>query len=66
MPKTIYIPSSTGRSGIDIRWTPSANRLDIGGWYDGMVGIHPRSMSLGQFFKELGISEKQVLKALKE
>ena len=34
MPKTIYIPEDARHSGIDITWTPSAGRLDIGGWYD--------------------------------
>lgn len=63
MPKTIYIPEDARRSGIDITWTPSAGRLDIGGWYDTMVGIQPGSMTLAEFFAKLGITEKDVRKA---
>ena len=64
MPKTIYIPEGAEHSGIDITWTPSAGRLDIGGWYDGMVGLQPGSMTLAEFFAKLGITEKDVRKAL--
>lgn len=64
MPKTIYIPEDAQNSGIDITWTPSAGRLDIGGWYDTMVGIQSGSMSLAEFFAKLGITEKDVRKAL--
>lgn len=64
MPKTIYIPEDAKHSGIDITWTPSAGRLDIGGWYDSMVGIQPGSMTLAKFFDKLGITEKDVRKAL--
>ena len=64
MPKTIYIPEDARHSGIDITWTPSAGRLDIGGWYDTMVGIQPGSMTLAEFFAKLGITEKDVRKAL--
>lgn len=64
MPKTIYIPEDARHSGIDITWTPSAGRLDIGGWYDTMVGIQTGSMTLAEFFAKLGITEKDVRKAL--
>ena len=64
MPKTIFI--GTDNSGISVMWTPSAQRIDIGGWYDGMVGIEGRSLSLSEFFRELGITEKDIRKALKE
>ena len=64
MPKTIYIPEDARNSGIDITWTPSAGRLDIGGWYDTMVGIQSGSMTLAEFFAKLGITEKDVRKAL--
>ena len=57
MPKTMWIPADAKRSGIDITWTPSAQRLDIGGWYDSMVGIEGRSMFLFEFFNELGITQ---------
>jgi len=52
-------------SDIDITWTPSADRLDIGGFYDSFVGIPPISMTLGQFFEKLGITEKHISKAMR-
>ena len=58
MPKTIYIPSDATYAGIDITWTPSTQRLDIGGWYDSCMGIRPESMTLRDFFDKLGITEK--------
>lgn len=64
MPKTIFI--GTDDNGIAITWTPSARRIDIDGWYDGMVGIEGRSFTLAEFFREFGITEKDVKKALKE
>lgn len=66
MPKQLDLTSGYGRSGIDITWTPSAQRLDIGGWYDSFVGIQTHSMSLREFFERLGITEKDVRKAFKE
>lgn len=56
-------PSVSG-CGKFTTWTPSAGRLDIGGWYDTMVGIQSGSMTLAEFFAKLGITEKDVLKAL--
>jgi hypothetical protein len=61
--KKIYLPPNATRSGIDIRWTPSAQRLDIGGWFDTFVGIEGDSMTLREFFDRLGISEKDCRKA---
>ena len=65
MPKTIYLPERDyeGCSGIDVTWTPSAQRLDIGGWYDGCVGIESTSMSLRELFDALGITEKDCKRA---
>jgi len=63
MPKTIYFPPDAKYSGIDVTWTPSSGRLRIGGWYDGMVGIQGDSMPLAEFFKQLGITEKDTKKA---
>ena len=67
MPKTMVLPEVDYpmHSGIDITWTPSADRLDIDGFYDSFVDIPPTSMTLGQFFEKLGITEKHVLKALR-
>ena len=64
MAKTITL--GTENSGITVTWTPSAKRLDVSGWYDGMVGIEGRSLTLAEFLKELGITEKDVRKAFKE
>jgi len=65
MPKTIYIPKDAKYSGVDITWTPSAQRLDIGGWYDSCVGIRPEAMSLREFFDRLGITEGECRRAFK-
>lgn len=66
MPKLIYIPSQQSRSGIDITWTPSAQRLDISGWYDSFVGIEGTSYTLREFFDLLGITEKDCRKAFND
>jgi hypothetical protein len=65
MSKTIYIPQDARRSGVDITWTPSAQRLDIGGWYDSCVGIQSQSMTLVEFFNQLGITEKDCRRAFR-
>lgn len=64
MPKTIYVSKHTN-SGIDITWTKSAQRLDIGGWYDGCVGIEGRSFKLREFFDEMGITLKDCQKVFR-
>lgn len=66
MPTTIYLPENAQRSGISITWTPSANRLDIFGWYDTYVGIEYTSMTLREFFNKLGITKKKCEAAWKE
>jgi hypothetical protein len=66
MPKKLFIPEDANHSGIDITWTKSASRLDIGGWYDSMVGLEPGSFTLKEFFDKLGIKEKDVLKAFQK
>lgn len=67
MPKTIYLPkdeaSGHESSGLSITWTPSASRLDFGGWYDTFVGIPGGSMTLAEFFGALGITEQHCRKA---
>ncbi len=63
MPKRIYLPADANRSGIDVTWTKSAQRLDIGGWYDSHVGLEGDSMTLRQFFDQLGITEQDCKKA---
>ena len=63
MPKTLYT-GSKDNSGVDITWTPTAQRIDIGGWYDGgWAGIQGESMTLHEFFDRLGITEKDCQKA---
>jgi hypothetical protein len=63
MPRRIDITREYASSGIDITWTPSAQRLDIGGWYHGCVGIEGDSFTLREFFDRLGISQKDCQKA---
>ena len=66
MAKRLDMPGSCRHSGIDITWTPSAQRLDVGGWYDTCVGLETHSLTLRQFFDELGITEKDCAKAFKQ
>jgi hypothetical protein len=63
MPKTIYLPRDANHEGIDVTWTPTAQRLDIGGWYDSCVGLPGESLTLREFFDALGITEKQCQRA---
>lgn len=65
MPKTAYFSMDSDREGIDIKWTPSTQRLLIGGWYDGMVGIQGTELTLKEFFDKLGITEEQCRKAFR-
>jgi len=65
MPKRLDLSDGYGHSGIDITWTPSAQRLDVGGWYDSFVGLETHSLTLRQFFDELGITEKECAKAFR-
>jgi hypothetical protein len=66
MPKRLDLTDSYRHSGIDITWTPSAQRLDVGGWYDTFVGLETHSLTLRQFLNELGITEKDCAKAFKQ
>lgn len=65
MPRQIFLPREgpIRCSGIDITWTPSAQRLDFGGWYDSFVGIEGESFTLLEFFNAMGITEKDCKKA---
>ncbi len=65
MPKRIDLTDEYAHSGINITWTPSAQRLDFGGWYDSCVGIESHSFKLREFFDALGITEKDCFKAFK-
>jgi len=65
MPKELFIPDNATSSGMNITWTPTAQRLDISGWYDSYVGIPGQSFSLGEFFSKLGITEKDCQRAFK-
>jgi hypothetical protein len=66
MPKRIYIPQDAQHSGIDVTWTKSAQRIDIGGWYDSCVGLQGGALTLREFFDSLGITEKDCAKAWKK
>ena len=61
----IDLTDEWGHSGIDITWTPSAQRLSFGGWYDSFVVIESHSFRLREFFDALGITEKDCTKAFK-
>ena len=65
MPKCLDPAGECRHSGIHITWTPSAQRLDVGGWYDLFVGLETHSLTLRQFFDELGITEKDCAKAFR-
>ena len=61
--KMVYFPEDAKRIGISIQWTRSAQRLDIGGWYDSFVWLDGGTVSLREFFDRLGITEKDCQKA---
>jgi hypothetical protein len=65
MPKTIYIPEDADRSGIDISYVKSTQRLFIGGWYNSCVGMTSGTFTLHEFLTKLGITEKEILKCYK-
>lgn len=64
MPKEIHVPKQDNHSGVYIIWTKTCNRIDIGGWYDNVCGIEGRSFTLKEFLEELGITKKDILRAL--
>lgn len=66
MPKTLYVPEDARRSGVDITWTPTANRISVGGWYDSCVGIEGEAFTLREFFDRLGITEAHCRKVFRE
>lgn len=67
MPKRIeFTDAEFPRSGVQVTYTPTANRLDFFGWYDTHVGIEGGSLTLGEFFQRLGIGEKDCRRALRE
>ena len=67
MPKYLILPCNTAKSeGIEITWTPSAQRLDFSGWYDSIVGIEGASMFLFEFFERLGIKKRDCIKAFEK
>jgi hypothetical protein len=62
----MFITNDGSDSGITVTWIPSRQRLDISGWFDSFVGIEGKSMFLSDFFKELGITERDCIKAFKQ
>lgn len=66
MPRDLFLPFDATHSGIQLTWTKSSQTLRIGGWYDDFVGIQHTNLSLADFFKYLGITEKDCRKAFKE
>lgn len=65
MPKIAFFPENATSSGIDITWTKTKQRIDVGGWYDSYVGIETTQLTLKEFFDRLGITEKDCVKAFK-
>jgi hypothetical protein len=63
MPTTIFLTKEYANSGINVTWTKTTQRISIGGWYDGCIGIEGESLTLHKFFDRLGITEKDVKKA---
>jgi hypothetical protein len=73
MPTTVNFPPDKPNdlgfrptAAIEITWTPTRNRLDINGYYDGCVHIHGASMTLREFFDALGIDKRICDLAFKE
>jgi hypothetical protein len=58
MPKRIDLTDEWRHSGIDITWTPSAQRLSFGGWYDSFVGLESHSFKLREFLMPLALQRK--------
>ena len=54
----LVLPKDAIRSGIQIEYTKSRKSLHVCGWYDSFVGIEGTALTLDQFFKLLGITEK--------
>lgn len=54
------------RSGVNVTWVKTRQRLDIGGWYNSRVGIEGGSMTLREFFAAMGITAKDCEKAFRE
>jgi hypothetical protein len=53
-------------NGVVITWTPSNRRLRFDGWSSGVVEIEGPSFRLATLLQELGITEDDVRKSLKE
>ncbi len=61
----LFIPKDANSSGIDITYTGRKRLLDIGGWYDGNVGLQGRQLSLTEFCRELGITAADLRATIK-
>lgn len=66
MKQRIDITDEYSSSGISITYVKSRKTLWVSGWYDSFVGIQGRSLSLAEFFNELGISEKDLKSVFKK
>lgn len=63
-PKRIDITSGSRSSGVDITFIKRRQVLSIGGWFDTYVGIGNQEIPLREFLTQLGITLKDVRKAL--
>jgi hypothetical protein len=73
MPKTVHFPPDEPNdlgfrpnAAIEVTWTPTRNRLELSGYYDGFVHIYGASMTLREFFDALGIDKRTCDLAFKE
>ena len=62
----MYLPHEAASAGINITWRRNKQCLEIGGWYDNVVGIAPINLTLREFFELAGITEKDCQKAWQE
>src|SRR5690606_34588474 len=59
--RTLYLSGYDNRDGVDVRLIRGEEpRLSIGGWYDGGVGITAQEISLRDFLRGLGVTQKDV------
>jgi|LakMenEpi03Aug12_release.lakeMendotaPanAssembly.Ray.scaffolds.fasta_scaffold3177627_2 hypothetical protein len=73
MPTKLILPRLTEKDdlgygideGVEIVWIPTANRLDISGWYESHK-IEKTSLTLRELFSDLKITEADCKKAFKD
>lgn len=66
MPTSYFPRTGPERSGIGVDWSRKTCHIKLWGWFDSACGIEGDSLTLREFFDELGITEKDCQKAFKE